>query len=193
VTDLVPEKTPKWGKIADLARALGVSERYARKLREGGRLVIGLGGLIDIPASMRLVHATRDPSRGGKTAQYRPLAPPAASPQGVAVEEAPAARLEYVLPYSHPCLLSQRGCLAQAGENRVNCEGWEASDLVMLGFQLGWLARQAVDGDPDRIAAFLRDRDPNLELREELSPRLVEALHKVFGQSPIFAPDGSAS
>lgn len=179
--------TARWGKIADLARAGGFSERYARKLREMGRLVIGQGGLIDIPASLRLIAACRDPGRGGKRDRYTATAPPAASPPPEEVPEPPQ-RPKQPPAVLQPCLMQERGCRAQADGQLVSCDGWGAADMVLTGFQLGWLAREAATGAPGQLVELLRTGDPDLSISEAMGGRLYTALLDVYSIYAEAAP-----
>lgn len=183
MADSVPNESGRWGKVPDLARELRCSDRYVRKLRESGRLVINQHGWIDIPASVRLIRVTAARPGGGKVAKYAAHAPPVASRHERVDLEGPSASSGARTAQVQPCLLAGRGCGAQANGQPVSCSGWDAADLVMRGFQIGWLAREAANGAPGRIVAFARDLDANLDLYEELGPHLLAAIAEIVGDA----------
>lgn len=80
---------------ADFARHLGKSDSYISKLDRQGRLVKDSAGLILVAQSEALIHATRDPGRGGdRTAPKNQAAPAQDSPRA---EQGAAA-----MPLAHP-------------------------------------------------------------------------------------------
>jgi hypothetical protein len=79
-------------------------------------------------------------------------------------------------------MLAQEGCPGLDPALSDSCKGWDAADLVMTGFQLGWLAA----GSPEAMESFLRHRDPDLALYESLQGHLATVLIRVIG--PIDAP-----
>jgi 5,10-methenyltetrahydromethanopterin hydrogenase len=87
-----------------------------------------------------------------------------------------------------PCLMRERGCRAQADGQVVSCEGWAAADMVMTGFQLGWLAREAAEGAPGQLAELLRNGDPDLSICDAMGGRLYAALLSVYADYERVAP-----
>jgi hypothetical protein len=82
-------------------------------------------------------------------------------------------------------MLPDAGCPGLDPALSDHCKAWDAADLLMTGFQLGWLA----NGPPEALESFLRDRDPNMELYERLEGHLATAVLRVLGPPEEAAPE----
>jgi hypothetical protein len=82
-------------------------------------------------------------------------------------------------------MLAPEGCRGLDPALDDNCRAWDAADVLLTGFKLGWLA----NGPPGALESFLRDGDPDLELSESLQGHLATAVLRVLGPPEDAAPE----